>query len=177
MDIWSKKKRSEVMGRIRGKDTKPELLARSLLHRAGLRFSLQRKELQGRPDIVLPKYKTVIFVHGCFWHRHKGCPVTSMPKSRSDFWQTKFKTNVARDRRNRKMLEKQGWRVMVVWECEVMRDPHAVLKRLLAEVGVNRKLVYDAIPDRKVLLKVAEEKLQWNLEEVGSALELKVSDT
>jgi len=163
MDIWSKTKRSDVMSRIRSRDTKPELLVRSLLHRSGIRFSLCRKELPGRPDIVLPKYHAVVFVHGCFWHQHKGCAVASNPGTRKTFWQAKFKANVARDRRNWKQLEKQGWRVMVVWECDVTRDPHAVLAGLLDWLGGGRKFSCDYMPSRIALLKVAEQKLQWNL--------------
>ena len=163
MDIWSKAKRSEVMSHIRGRDTKPELVVRSLLHRAGLRFSLRRKDLPGRPDIVLPKYKAVIFVHGCFWHRHKGCKVATVPKTRKAFWLAKFSGNVARDKRNIRSLERQGWKVIVVWSCDVLRDPKAVLERLLKDLSVKQSFLYDNLPDRQVLLKVAEERLQWNL--------------
>jgi DNA mismatch endonuclease (patch repair protein) len=163
MDIWSKAKRSEVMSRIKGRDTKPELIVRSLLHRAGVRFSLRRKDLPGRPDIVLPKYRAIVFVHGCFWHRHKGCKVASMPKSRKTFWQAKFKGNVARDKRNRRDLERLGWRVLVVWECAVMRDPRAVLDGLLEGLQIRPGFSYDAMPGKQVLMKVAEGKLQWNL--------------
>jgi DNA mismatch endonuclease (patch repair protein) len=150
------------MARIRGKDTKPELLVRSLLHRAGVRYSLRRNDLPGRPDVVLPKYKAVVLVHGCFWHRHKGCKVATMPKTRQAFWQAKFGENVVRDGRNRRALEKLGWRVKVVWECEVMRDPHGVLAGLLQWLGVRQCASYD-IPERTALLKVAEERLQWGL--------------
>jgi DNA mismatch endonuclease (patch repair protein) len=124
------------MARIRGRDTKPELLVRSLLHRAGLRYSLGRKDLPGRPDIVLPKYRAVVFVHGCFWHRHRGCKDATLPGTRPAFWQAKFQENVTRDRRNRKALEKLGWRVQVVWECGVLRDPHAVLAGLRQWLGL-----------------------------------------
>lgn len=163
MDIWSKAKRSEVMSHIRGKDTKPELVVRSLLHRAGLRFSLRRKDLPGRPDIVLPKYKAVVFVHGCFWHRHKGCRVATMPKSRKAFWLAKFRANVARDKRNLRDLERLGWTVLVVWGCEVLRDPQAVLAALLKGLKIKPRLLYGAMPDRQVLMRVAEGKLQWSL--------------
>lgn len=107
------------MSRIRGTDTKPECIVRSLLHRNGYRFRLHRKDLPGRPDIVLPKYQALIFVHGCFWHRHKGCRLAYNPKSRQEFWQQKFSDNVARDRRNLRALRKLGWRCMTVWECEI----------------------------------------------------------
>ena len=117
-DIISKEKRSWNMSRIKGKNTKPERIVRSLLHKMGYRFRLHRKDLPGKPDIVLPKYKTVIFVHGCFWHRHKGCKYAYNPKSRVDFWGRKFKGNVERDHKHKLQLEKNGWKVIVIWECE-----------------------------------------------------------
>ncbi|MFL2905601.1 MAG: very short patch repair endonuclease [Limisphaerales bacterium] len=118
-DIVSKAKRSEMMSHIRGKNTKPELAVRKFLHAQGFRFRLHYRKLPGKPDVVLPKHKTVIFVHGCFWHRHKGCKFAYDPKSRKVFWQKKFRENVERDKRNQKELRKQGWQVLVVWECEV----------------------------------------------------------
>lgn len=119
MDSLTKPERSERMSRIRGKDTKPEKIVRSWLHRQGFRFRLHRKDLPGKPDIVLPKYKTVILVHGCFWHRHPGCPISTTPKTNTKFWEEKFCKNLERDTRNRKALEALGWKVIVVWECEV----------------------------------------------------------
>jgi DNA mismatch endonuclease (patch repair protein) len=118
MDIISGERRSWNMSRIKGKDTKPELVVRSTLHKMGYRFRLHKKELPGKPDIVLPKYKTVIFVHGCFWHRHKGCKFAYKPKSRVDFWNAKFDETIARDKRNRKQLEAKGWNIEIIWECE-----------------------------------------------------------
>ena len=106
------------MSRIRGKDTKPELAVRSALHRMGYRFRLHRKDLPGRPDIVLPKYRAVVFVNGCFWHRHKGCRFAYTPKTRKEFWKKKFLENINRDKRSRTALEKEGWTVFTVWECE-----------------------------------------------------------
>jgi len=117
-DIVSREKRSEMMSGIRGRDTRPELLVRRALHARGLRFSLHRKELPGKPDIVLRKWRTVVFVHGCFWHRH-GCKYSTMPKSNVDFWHTKLSTNVANDTRHRVALEQLGWNVAYVWECEL----------------------------------------------------------
>ena len=111
--------RSRNMAAIRGKDTAPELAVRRILHAMGLRFRLHRKDLPGRPDIVLPKHRTVVFVHGCFWHRHEDCRYTTTPKTRQEFWQAKFAANVERDRRNRTDLQQLGWRVIVVWECEL----------------------------------------------------------
>ena len=107
------------MSRIKSKDTAPELRVRSALHRAGYRFRLHVKDLPGKPDIVLPKYKTVIFVHGCFWHRHKGCSDASKPSTNQEFWEEKFKRNVERDKREQAELKKLGWKVIVIWECEV----------------------------------------------------------
>lgn len=118
MDTLSEEKRSWNMSRIRSRDTKPELIVRRLLHRMGYRFRLHRKDLPGSPDIVLPRDRTVIFVHGCFWHRHEGCRCAYNPKSRVDFWQKKFLQNVERDRKVRHELKNLGWRVLVVWECE-----------------------------------------------------------
>jgi DNA mismatch endonuclease (patch repair protein) len=107
------------MSRIRSRDTRPELCVRSLLHGMGYRFRVHRKDLPGNPDIVLPRHKLIIFVHGCFWHRHKGCRFAYTPKSRVEFWERKLGGNVERDIRVRKELRTLGWRVAVVWECEL----------------------------------------------------------
>ena len=118
VDHLTKEKRSWNMSRIRSKNTKPEMVVRSLLHRMGYRFRLHRKDLVGKPDIVLPKYKTVIFVHGCFWHRHKGCKRCTTPSSNQGYWSKKFKRNIAQDKKNKKLLNEIKWKVIVVWECE-----------------------------------------------------------
>jgi DNA mismatch endonuclease, patch repair protein len=113
-------KRSYVMSRIRGRDTKPELALRSLLHRAGYRFTVsgpRNKALPGKPDLVLPKYRTVIFVHGCFWHGHENCPAFRLPESRRDWWTAKISGNRARDLRNETALHELGWHVVTIWEC------------------------------------------------------------
>lgn len=120
MDIFSPQKRSWNMSRIKSKDTAPEMRVRSALHRAGYRFRLHVKDLPGKPDIVLPKYKTVIFVHGCFWHRHKGCSKATTPSTNQEFWKKKFQQNVGRDKRNQAKLKKLGWKVVVVWECNII---------------------------------------------------------
>ena len=119
MDQISPERRSWNMSRIKGKDTKPELLVRSWLHRHGFRFRLHVKSLPGTPDIVLPKYRTVIEVRGCYWHRHPGCKFAYTPKSNSDFWNAKFSENVKRDISTDDILRKSGWEVIVIWECEV----------------------------------------------------------
>jgi DNA mismatch endonuclease (patch repair protein) len=118
VDVFSRAKRSEVMSRIKARDTKPERLTRSLLHRLGYRFRLHRAELPGTPDIVLPKYRAALFVHGCFWHRHPGCPFAYRPKSNVPFWRTKLNGNVRRDRAVCKQLGRLGWRVLTIWECQ-----------------------------------------------------------
>ncbi len=105
------------MASIRSKDTKPELSLRRELHRLGLRYTLGNKKLPGKPDLVFPRHRAVIFVHGCFWHRHAGCPICTTPKSNTPFWQEKFDRNVARDARVTSELQARGWRVLVAWEC------------------------------------------------------------
>lgn len=118
MDVFTPEKRSSVMRSVKAKNTKPELAARQLIHRLGYRFRLHRKDLPGKPDIVFPKYRAVIFVHGCFWHWH-GCKRTRMPKSNSEYWRAKIDRNVARDKRTKRELGKLGWRRLVIWECEL----------------------------------------------------------
>ncbi len=121
-DRLSKERRSWNMSRIRAAHTLPELRVRSLLHRMGYRFRVHRKDLPGSPDIVLPKHRTVVFVHGCFWHRHAECRFAYTPKSRIAFWTSKFTDNVVRDRRNVRRLIAMGWRVVTVWECQVANE-------------------------------------------------------
>jgi len=118
MDVVDRATRSRMMSGIRGKDTKPELAVRSFLHRAGMRFRLHAK-LPGKPDLVLPRYRTVVFVHGCFWHRHEGCRYATTPASNAGFWQEKFTGNVRRDERVKRQLEEEGWRVETVWACQL----------------------------------------------------------
>jgi DNA mismatch endonuclease (patch repair protein) len=134
VDTITSERRSWNMSRIRARDTGPELRLRSLLHRAGFRFRLHAKKLPGRPDIVLPKYRTAIFVHGCFWHRHSGCRNATTPSTRAEFWQDKFDSNVRRDARNRADLEAVGWTVMTVWECELKADAEEVVRRVASEL-------------------------------------------
>jgi len=111
--------RSRNMSAIKSKNTKPEIAVRKLLHSMGYRFRLHRKDLPGSPDIVLPKYKTVIFVHGCFWHRHENCKYASIPKTRKEFWESKFKANVKRDKEIQEKIKNIGWKSVVIWECEL----------------------------------------------------------
>jgi DNA mismatch endonuclease (patch repair protein) len=119
MDTLSKERRSWNMSRIRSKNTRPELVVRSLLHRHGYRFRLHSSKLPGHPDIVLSKWKTVVLVNGCFWHRHRGCALAYSPKSRQSFWQKKFRETVKRDAIKTRELRRLGWRVLNVWECEL----------------------------------------------------------
>lgn len=126
-DIVDAATRSRMMSGIRGKDTAPEMLVRKYLHSRGFRYRLHAKELPGKPDIVLPKYRTVVFVHGCFWHQHPGCKFAVMPKSNTEFWQKKLGGNTARDAANLARLDEMGWRCIVIWECDaenmaVLRD-------------------------------------------------------
>lgn len=127
--------RSRIMRSVPQKNSIPELGVRSILHALGMRFRLHRRDLPGTPDIVLSKHRTVIFVHGCFWHRHPGCRYASTPKTRQDYWLPKFAANVERDGRKSSQLEELGWRVLVVWECET-RDRGALEARLRREFGL-----------------------------------------
>ena len=133
LDTFSREERSEIMRRVRSTDTRPELEVRSLLHRLGFRFRLHRGDLPGKPDIVLPKYRTVIFVHGCFWHRHVGCRRASTPATRQSYWLPKFNRTVERDRSNQEQLTELGWSVIIVWECEIreLEDLAGRLKRAI----------------------------------------------
>ena len=122
VDKFTKETRSYVMSQIKGKDTKPEILVRKYLFSKGLRFRKNDKRYPGSPDIVLPKYKTIVFVHGCFWHLHEGCKYAKMPKSNVDYWKPKLYRNRERDACNKKELEDMGWTVITVWECELKKD-------------------------------------------------------
>ena len=129
MDTVSPEERSRIMSHVKGRDTTPEKRVRSLLHSMGYRFRLQRADLPGKPDIVLPKFKTVIFVNGCFWHRHPGCKRATLPKSNAEFWRQKLEKNVARDLRNIQTLKDLGWDVLIIWECE-LKDTMTLQARL-----------------------------------------------
>lgn len=133
VDVVDSATRSRMMAGIRGKDTKPELQVRKYLHARGLRFRLHVKNLPGKPDIVFPKYRAVVFVHGCFWHHHAGCKYATTPSSRSDFWANKLSDNVVRDQYQVAALKGLGWRVILVWECE-LRDSEKRLELLYSEI-------------------------------------------
>ena len=134
-DVHDKATRSYNMSRIRAKNTKPEMLVRKFLHAQGFRFKLHDKKLPGKPDIVLPKYKTVIFIHGCFWHGHKGCKYFVVPKTRTEWWLKKINSNIANDVKAVKALKKQGWKIINLWECNIRpakltRTLSSLLKKL-----------------------------------------------
>ena len=124
-DFLTPQERSERMARIRSSDTSPELALRRELHRLGLRYTLKNSRLPGRPDMVFPRHRAIVFVHGCFWHRHPGCSIATTPKSNTPFWQAKFDRNVERDSRVSLELKARGWRVYVAWECELQSRTRA----------------------------------------------------
>jgi len=128
-DHLTAEKRSWNMSRIRSKDTSPEKTVRSILHKMGYRFRLHRKDLPGKPDIVLRKYNTVIFCHGCFWHQHPGCKRATIPKSNTDYWIPKLRKNISRFSSVEKELKDKGWKVAVIWECETRR-PNELAKKI-----------------------------------------------
>lgn len=131
VDRLTPERRSALMAKVRGKNTSPEMAVRRLLFGLGYRYRLHVSKLPGRPDIVFPGRRKVIFVHGCFWHRHPGCPKASTPKSRVEYWEEKFSRNVERDREAVRKLNAEGWDVLIVWECETKRAE--ALKRMLVE--------------------------------------------
>jgi DNA mismatch endonuclease (patch repair protein) len=133
-DTVSPDKRSWIMSRVPSQDTKTEIKVRSLLHKLGYRFRLHDKKLPGHPDIALKKYRTAIFVHGCFWHQHPGCKKSKAPLSNVDFWLSKFERNVRRDKKNIDELSGIGWKAIIVWECE-LKDVVKLSKRLSKEIG------------------------------------------
>lgn len=139
-DVFTRAKRSEIMSKIRSRDTAPELATRKTLRKLGLRFGVCRREIPGFPDIVLRKIKTTVFVHGCFWHQHSGCARCSMPSSNRQYWRRKLARNVERFGQVKKVLLREGWRVMIVWECQTKNE--AKLQRLLGrKLGINLNLL------------------------------------
>jgi DNA mismatch endonuclease, patch repair protein len=121
-DHVNPEKRSEIMAAVRSWDTAPEMAVRRVVHGLGYRYRLHVQTLPGKPDLVFPSRRKVIFVHGCFWHRHARCRYTTSPKTRTEFWQDKFSTNVARDRRVRRELKKLGWSILTIWQCELKKQ-------------------------------------------------------
>ena len=141
VDIVSPGKRSDMMSGIRGKDTKPEIIVRRLLHRLGYRFRLHRKDLPGKPDIVLPKWRTVIFVNGCYWHGHDECHLFRLPKTRAEFWTNKIEGNQARDKRNYTALQETGWNVVIIWECAVSKKLRLHEEQLVKAISTALALI------------------------------------
>lgn len=133
-DVFSPEKRSQIMAKIRSKNTKIELLVRKWLFSSGYRFRVNDKRYPGTPDIVLPKYKTALFIHGCFWHQHEGCKKSHIPKSNIEYWTNKLNKNVERDKIKINQLNEMGWRVIIIWECELISDPQSRLTHLLQEI-------------------------------------------
>jgi len=128
------------MSKIRGKETKPEILVRKYLFSKGFRYRLHDEKLPGKPDIVLPKYRTAIFIHGCFWHGHLGCKRAKLPTTNTEFWEKKISANIERDKRNIEKLKSEGWNVIVVWQCEIAstKKREVRLERLIEEINANR---------------------------------------
>jgi DNA mismatch endonuclease, patch repair protein len=153
-DIVDQQTRSRMMSGIRGKNTKPELALRQALHARGFRFRLHSGKIHGRPDLVLPKHRAVVFVHGCFWHRHEGCRYTTVPATRPEFWRAKFDANVARDSAARIKLLEDGWRVATVWEC-ALRKPD--------QVNVTADLLSAWLRSNELQLQIGDEDSRTNL--------------
>ncbi len=151
MDRHTPEQRHRNMAAIRGRDTKPEMAVRRLLFSLGYRFRVQRRDLPGRPDIVLRKYRTVIFVNGCFWHRHEGCRFASTPATRREWWQVKFEANIARDRRNYAALRELGWTVLVIWECEVKEMLRTRCIPGLPPRALPKSLPYPVVDDEPLM--------------------------
>ena len=137
MDIFSKSKRSEIMAKVSSKDTKPEIFVRKFLFSKGFRYRKNVKEFTGKPDIVLPKYKTLIFIHGCFWHGHENCEAAKLPASNVEYWTKKVSSNVTRDIHHKKILRKLGWNVIVLWECDLKTKSREKRLELLLNEIVN----------------------------------------
>lgn len=143
-DVHEPETRSYNMSQISGKDTKPEMIVRKFLHGNGFRYRLHRKDLPGKPDLVLPKYNSVIFVHGCFWHVHEGCKYFKLPQTNTKFWKEKLYGNKERDKKHIQELEEMGWNVIVVWECELKPEER---KNSLNELANKLNHILDTIPD------------------------------
>jgi len=162
-DILTKEERSVLMSKVRSSDTRPEILLRCGLHRMGFRYTLTNRHLFGNPDLVFPKFRTAIFVHGCFWHYHKGCSKASIPKSNKRFWRRKLAYNVARDKRVQRELADAGWRVIVVWECQLISNTISTVRRVATKImdagtGALSENPYPAGFTRETLFAVAERK-------------------
>jgi DNA mismatch endonuclease (patch repair protein) len=154
MDIWNKEKRSEVMSKIRSKNTKPELTLRKALFARGFRYRVNDTKLPGKPDIVLPKYKTVIFLNGCFWHRHEDCKYAYTPKTNTKFWVNKINSNAERDKINSRKLTALGWNVLIIWECEIRHAHKLDITPLIDRIETA---IIEQVP-HKMTVKFYEER-------------------
>ena len=157
------------MSKVGSSDTRPEWILRCALHRLGLRYTLRNKHLPGNPDLVLPKYRTVVFVHGCYWHRHAGCKNASTPKSNESFWTDKFAANVQRDAKAVEALSQDGWNVLIVWECELMKKTMETVEKVAHAIRANLPAPslheYRGLDlERKDLLTAAEEKVRYRID-------------
>jgi DNA mismatch endonuclease (patch repair protein) len=168
MDIWNKEKRSEVMSKIRSKNTKPEITLRKALFAKGFRYRVNDRKLPGKPDIVLPKYKTVIFVHGCFWHRHERCKYAYTPKTNTNFWVAKITSNSEKDKINLHKLVDLGWNVLTVWECEIRHEHKHDITPLIDRISAAlleqrpRKMSVKFYEEREnEILMVAEDVVEY----------------
>jgi DNA mismatch endonuclease, patch repair protein len=167
VDKLSKEHRSELMARVSGRDSKPEWILRCALHRLGFRYRLGGSGLRGRPDLVFPKYHTVVFVHGCFWHQHVGCKRSGLPTENATFWLNKLAGNVSRDHDNVAALEQEGWKVIIVWECELYADPVAAVMSVVSELMCAAPEAATAqgndLLDGALLLRIAEKKRRYRI--------------
>ena len=150
MDHLDPIQRSANMAKVRGKDTGPEIAVRRAAHGLGLRFRLHRSDLPGRPDLVFPKHRLAVFVHGCFWHRHPGCARSTVPSTRVDFWDAKFRATVERDARQQQLLALAGWQVVILWECEI-KDAEALKNTLIASTMAGIAARPHQLPDSSVV--------------------------
>lgn len=160
VDIVDSATRSRMMSNIKGRNTKPELLIRSLLHAQGFRFRIHRKDLPGKPDIVLPKYKAIIFIHGCFWHGHQNCRLFKLPASRTEFWEAKISKNQENDLKAKDLLLNSGWRICTIWECAVRRskkDPVTLMDILTKWLSGSEQLL--EIDEQMIMHKQTSDEL------------------
>ncbi|MFH1304601.1 MAG: DNA mismatch endonuclease Vsr [Planctomycetota bacterium] len=170
-DTLTKKQRSKVMSKVRSRDTKPEWILRCGLHRLGFRYRLKNSHLPGSPDLTFPKFHAAVFVHGCYWHRHIGCKDASTPKSNVDFWERKFAENVERDRRIIREFGNLGWRILVVWECELTRKTVETIHRVAYWLSQGN-VCYDYVMNQNELLSIAETKIRYRISSYNDKTEL-----
>ena len=170
-DVFSKSQRHEIMSHIRGEDTTPERCLRNALWQKGFRYRLNDKRLPGKPDIVFPKYRTAIFVHGCFWHGHKGCKYYTIPKTNTNFWVAKISRNQERDQEVWRLLEAKGWFVIIVWECQLKKGKlQETVEVVINEIRKNGEIYRSIQSDRKIARASYLEGRKIHKEHVSSLL-------